>query len=354
MTDTKKSKLSLIIDGNWLLMSRLSVLNNRYADEYELIQELKLLMIKSMRSVLRTFPSIENIIFIADGGTWRNKIEIPACLHHDSNGDTVEYKGTRTKSDDFNWDLLFASYEEFMALLGSTGITVCRENGLEGDDWCYHWSKVLNEDGTNVIIWTKDKDLTQLVKMDKNKCFTVWYNKDNGLYVSDTQEDDINWFFNTEYNANEKIFTEICDKCPKITKVNPSAVIMEKIIKGDRSDNILPVAMRKYSSDKRYKISAKDIDWNLDYNDKDAVRNYFTRLFENKNYKGKTVCTLDEAIEHFNYNKRLVALEDSSFPEYVKEIFKKHLTYNVSSNISIAESRLQAGTNKLEDILDFV
>ena len=126
MTDTKKSKLSLIIDGNWLLMSRLSVLNNRYADEYELIQELKLLMIKSMRSVLRTFPSIDNIIFIADGGSWRNKIEIPACLHHDSNGDTVEYKGTRTKSDDFNWDLLFASYEEFMALLGSTGITVCR------------------------------------------------------------------------------------------------------------------------------------------------------------------------------------------------------------------------------------
>ena len=31
-----KSKLTLIVDGNWLLMSRLSVLNNRYKDELEL------------------------------------------------------------------------------------------------------------------------------------------------------------------------------------------------------------------------------------------------------------------------------------------------------------------------------
>ena len=33
-----KSKLTLIVDGNWLLMSRLSVLNNRYVDEFELNQ----------------------------------------------------------------------------------------------------------------------------------------------------------------------------------------------------------------------------------------------------------------------------------------------------------------------------
>ena len=36
-----KSKLTLIVDGNWLLMSRLSVLNNRFVDELELNQELK-------------------------------------------------------------------------------------------------------------------------------------------------------------------------------------------------------------------------------------------------------------------------------------------------------------------------
>ena len=43
-----KSKLTLIVDGNWLLMSRLSVLNNRFVDELELNQELKLMLSKSI------------------------------------------------------------------------------------------------------------------------------------------------------------------------------------------------------------------------------------------------------------------------------------------------------------------
>ena len=55
-----KSKLTLIVDGNWLLMSRLSVLNNRFVDELELNQELKLMLIKSINVVLRNFPFIDN------------------------------------------------------------------------------------------------------------------------------------------------------------------------------------------------------------------------------------------------------------------------------------------------------
>ena len=58
-----KSKLTLIVDGNWLLMSRLSVLNNRFVDELELNQELKLMLIKSINVVLRNFPFIDNVIF---------------------------------------------------------------------------------------------------------------------------------------------------------------------------------------------------------------------------------------------------------------------------------------------------
>ena len=97
-----KSKLTLIVDGNWLLMSRLRVLENRYLDDYELCHELQLMMIKSINVVLRTFPSIDNIIFVADGGSWRNNIEIPSCLHHEIAGKDVEYKGNREKSEDIN------------------------------------------------------------------------------------------------------------------------------------------------------------------------------------------------------------------------------------------------------------
>ena len=43
-----KSKLTLIVDGNCLLMSRLAVLSNKYVDDYDLNQESKLMLIKSI------------------------------------------------------------------------------------------------------------------------------------------------------------------------------------------------------------------------------------------------------------------------------------------------------------------
>ena len=51
-----KSKLTLIVDGNWLLMSRLAVMNGRYPNIDELLRELKLLMVRSTNLVLKTFP----------------------------------------------------------------------------------------------------------------------------------------------------------------------------------------------------------------------------------------------------------------------------------------------------------
>ena len=75
-----------------------------------------------------------------------------------------------------DWDAVFADYESFLEMLSKGGINVCRERGIEGDDWCAWWSDVLNNEGTNVIIWSKDKDLTQLVKTDNDGCFTViWH-----------------------------------------------------------------------------------------------------------------------------------------------------------------------------------
>ena len=59
----KQSKLTLIIDGNWLLMSRFAVLSNQYKDDKELCEQIQLLMLKSINLVLRTFPDIDNIIF---------------------------------------------------------------------------------------------------------------------------------------------------------------------------------------------------------------------------------------------------------------------------------------------------
>lgn len=379
-----KSKLTLIVDGNWLLMSRLSVLNNKYKDENELNHELKLLMIKSINVVLRTFPQIDNVIFVADGGSWRNKINIPITsiiskeelktfipiqdLNNLTNDELyekykdeinsrycIEYKGTRTKSEDINWELLFSSYEDFMSTLSENGMTVVKEKDIEGDDWCWWWSTKLNKEGTNVIIWTNDKDLTQLVNMDNDKCFTVWWNKESGIYVYDKPEEDMNWLFNMNYNTNEEIFSNICNIANKVKKINPKEIVINKILKGDYSDNILPILLRKgKTSDKQYKISNKDINYDLDINDNNKVYEYLSNLTNLKNYKDRIHNTAEEALEHFKYNKTLILLNESNYPDYVLDILKQHDTYNCSKNLMMAESKIKGELAGITNILDLI
>lgn len=348
-----KSKLTLLVDGNWLLMSRLSVIQNRYLDDYELCHDLKLMMIRSMNIVLKQFPSIDNIIFCADGGSWRNKVEVPQFLKNEG----IEYKGTRVRDENFNWELLFKSYDDFVATLNTCGITACRELGIEGDDWCCHWSNLLNSQGTNCIIWTKDKDLTQLVKMNKDKCFTVVWNKDNGLVAPDVSENDMDFLFNYDFNANETLYNEICSKSKTITNIDPYKIVIEKILKGDISDNIIPIALRKSKtkeSDKKFRISQKDINYDLNVQNETEVKNYFSNLLESKSYKDRVEQTYDEVIEHFNYNKQLIMLDSSSYPKYINEIFDNYQTYNTSCDISKAEQQITMEANKLQGILDII
>ena len=351
-----KSKLTLIVDGNWLLMSRLSVVNNKYVDDIDLCHNLKLMMIKSIEVVLRTFKDIDNIIFVADGGSWRNKVEIPEFMQQDEEAN-AEYKGTREKSQDINWDMIFTAYDDFVALLKQTGITSCKEKDVEGDDWCYFWSRYLNSIGTNCIIWSKDNDLKQLVKTDKNKCFTAWWNKDNGLYVEDIDENELSFLFNNEFSANESLMTGLCDKSKDLHKISPNHIIIDKIIRGDASDNILPVLVRepKSGSTRKFRVSSKDIDYELDYNDKKSVQSYFENLLSQKSYAGRVKTTIDNILEHFKYNKQLVLLDISSYPQYIKDIFDMHKDdYNVSKNIVEAQSIIQASNNKLNGILDLL
>ena len=78
-----KSNLTLVVDGNWLLMSRISILRMRIKDEETLVKEMKLMMIKSINKLIREIHQIDNVIFVADGGSWRSKIEVPDFLKKD-------------------------------------------------------------------------------------------------------------------------------------------------------------------------------------------------------------------------------------------------------------------------------
>lgn len=362
-----KSKLTLIIDGNWLLMSRLAVLNNRYDSADELIKNVKKLLIKSISIALHTFNDIDNIIFVADGGSWRNNVPVPASIIKKSNdGDIIseEYKGTRESDKSIDWDTIFAGYGDFVSKLKSVGITTCREKGIEGDDWIFFWSKYLNSINTNTIIWSADKDLTQLVSTDKNKCFTIWWNAKNGIKCEDMNDDDLDFFFNNQYDENQEIFNNIEKTGIEIEKINPKHVIIEKILKGDTSDNIHPIMVRHakfdkktgtISSKKRFKISTKDVDYNLDYDNDNEVLNYLSEIYNSNAYKDRVEDAIDEVFEHYKYNRQLVELSSSELPKHIMDKMKEYIsTLNITKDISKVESIIIAETNDINNIAEFI
>lgn len=351
-----KSKLTLIIDGNWLFMSRLSVLAGKYYDDYELTQNLNLLLLRSIKIALRQFPDIDNIMLCVDGGSWRTKVEQPVPIT-DENGNPIEYKGNREKSDDINWDVIFEGYNKLCEMLKRYGINVYREQDIEGDDWIWYWTNKLNSESVNCIIWTKDNDLKQLIKINKDKCFTIWWNKDNGIFCPEYSEDNFDFLFNSDYNTNSEIFSNVI-RNKQITVINPNNIVIDKIIRGDVSDNIAPIIIKKPSSatsNRKYKISPKDIDYNLNYTDNKAVRDYIHNIFFNKKYYGKIYENSENNIFlHFTYNRQLIYLDKSSYPKEILEVFDKYTNYNVSKDISGCEAELLAETNQLNGILNII
>lgn len=350
-----KSKLTLIIDGNWLMMSRLPVLHGRYADDRTLIQEVKLLMIKSINVVLRTFPMIDNIIFVSDGGSWRKDIPLPEYMKT-SDGD-VKYKGNRVKTDDFDWDLIFEEFNNFTVELRNAGVSAFREEGIEGDDWCWYWSNKLNEQGTNVIIWTKDRDITQLVSSDKNGCFTVVWNKDNGVFIKD--EDDLtNFLLNPYFQRNESILNEVVSHAGKKVLITPEHVQIDKIIRGDKGDNVMPIITKhsKSGSNKVFRVAEKHLPDELNIYNIDDVKAWVSSIIESKPYCGKVVEPFNQIIDHFIYNKTMVVLDKSSYPQYVLDIFKKYDNWfnehKLCSNVDKVQATLTAQKNNLTSILD--
>ena len=333
------SKLTLIVDGNWLLMSRLTVMNNRFISDKELVEDLKLLMTKSVKLMLRKIPKIDNVIIVADGGSWRCDLKMPEFLEKQN----ITYKGNRELDETINWDLIFGGYGDWLDLIKESGITVCREFGVEGDDWCWNISRRLNEQGTNCIIWSMDKDLTQLVQTNSDGVFTVTWNK---LYMTmeNHSDNDMNFLFNFEYSVNETLLNHVKSKAKEIKQIDPKAIVVDKIIRGDGGDNIMPIILKqsKNNPNKFFRVKTKEINFDLDLFDDNAIDNYLLNLLSSKSYNGKIDKPYQDIFEHFKYNKKLVMLHESSYPKDILDIMNNVNIDSISTNINFVEDKLNA------------
>lgn len=322
--DKNKNKLTLLVDGNWLLISRASVLmtsfNKNLPEEAKKQSQLELedLLAKSICVVLSRMPMIDNLIIMADGGSWRKQLPIPKSI------DGTTYKGNRITDNEIEWNYIYSALNNLIERAREEGITVTQYNNIEGDDWAWYWTRRLNSDGINCLIWSSDNDLKQLIQVDDNtKAFTAWYNDKNGIWMPNSikeSDDTMDFFMNATYYS--PILESLKNKISKQNYINPDDIVMSKIICGDAGDNILPI-MRYQKGERNYRITEKDwidIKENFVLNDiKDFLdqRNGIALLIASHKKFKPYKPDIFELEEMFDYNTKLVWLNEKVIPDTI-------------------------------------
>ena len=316
------NKLTLLIDGNWLLQSRMSVLANGFQSENSDIvkeqasQELCELIARSINVILNRYSEIDNIIFISDGGSWRKQLPIPKCLEN------TTYKGNRSQTTELDWGVIYGTFNKIFNHCKELGITCSSHSNCEGDDWIWYWSRKLNADGTHCIIWSSDNDLKQLVQVDQNtQSFTAWYNDKVGLWLPssiDKPFDEFEFFMKSEYIS--PILESLKSKNKKVSHIDPNEIILNKILCGDAGDNIKSV-VRYEKNGRTYRFSQKDFESLI----KDLKINTIDDLKSSYKMIAHYICNLkkfklyqfnvDDVVDMLKYNTKLVWLHEEVIPD---------------------------------------
>ena len=204
-------------------------------------------------------------------------------------------------------------------------ITVCREPEVEGDDWIWYWTKRLNSQGINTLIWSVDRDLQQLIQRTNDGTFTAWYNDKAGLYLpeyyKEEKELDPIDFFMTAQPFDSKIIDTLKTNAGKVNYINPDEVVIEKVLCGDSGDNIKAV-VRYTKNDRIYRFSEGDLkkyqesDMPMftveDLKDRfDDIADWIVSSKKFKPYKFKK----QDILEMLNYNLHLVWLNENIIPQ---------------------------------------
>ena len=250
----RKGGHTLLIDGNYFLHSRLFVLPRpkngvMLEDEASRASLMRKLAIDLASEVRKMRGFIDKVVVAVDARSWRKDL-FP----------TAEYKGTRKADSSIDWNAVYGVYEEFQNILQKHGVVVHKIEGAEADDVLFGWSTLLINRGRNSIIWTGDKDLIQLVNYSKaNDSYALWYSPvQKSLYcfkdfidVLDTSEttdtDDLLFNLSTYSGVREEYKIAIKDWIQtnkvKLTEVNCDEFMFNKLLIGDKSDNIPSVVL---------------------------------------------------------------------------------------------------------------
>ena len=353
------SKLNMIIDFNNFAMRSLFTCKfmepdkpiKNFSTKYECdILARKITM--DICKVIRTFCPDRVIISCDSKDPWRKD------LYKDIDG--MEYKGTRGKDDDKDWNNIYSTIDKLKAIYKKSGFIVTAINHTEADDIATMWKEYMFSMNEDVVIVSSDMDWVQLVsKNNDNVC--VCYNpiannkSQKKLYVSQEIYDwihtpDSTDIFFRNVNKTRKTLKTVMISDPKITFdiIDPDRVLLNKIMTGDVSDNV-PSFWHYYRNGRKQNVTelkAKHVFEALD------IHNVNDLIASNEKMMLKDV--LEKEMKHdidVDFNQRLdrqrklVELKSSQFPSDIVNMFHEFVipTYN--------DFHVNTATVKMNDVL---
>ena len=125
----KKMKCCVVIDGNWLFMSRFSVMTEKFrvpCNAERAKNELKSSLMTSVQFLLEQKKFIDGVVICADGKSWRKDIPRPELQNiiNPAGG----YKRNRVRGEELDWKSAFAAFNDFLDELEASAM--CRNSVL--------------------------------------------------------------------------------------------------------------------------------------------------------------------------------------------------------------------------------
>ena len=388
-------KRFLIIDGNYFANRCLGILNQKPNSNHLIHENEKRIFSEALKVQLIKLwevfqPYFDNFIFVSDGNSWRKQLQFkPYYISTEAieRGETIiTYKGQRQKYKDdseIDYDVFYELYHNFIETMSGQCNNVFNIKSLEGDDLIALIVEKFKKQPEQLCIFATDKDLIQLIS-DNTFIFRNIKSKEHPdgsfvlhalLYLQEfkNNENPLTMLLPSyRNNFKDLMNVNIMDAYSSVYRQlnkgielgNKFQLILTKIVCGDKSDNIFPLLRWKsktgninYSCTEKHLNEAiqmccgvKTVDESAylsilrsETDNPELFNKFLHRLFE----VTKQSVNLDDIIEHYKHNKRIVLLRSDYFPqEYVEEfnnLFEnKKSVFNTTMN-----------TNDLKSILGF-
>jgi 5'-3' exonuclease len=240
-------EFNLTIDGNYILSKNVFILHKNnvlFGDLY-----------KSLMTSFNKYVGLgffKKIYFVSDSNTksWRKDFYL-------------EYKATRKKNTDIDWNFVNECYQKFKEdLILSERAIVLESPKIEGDDWIHIITKKCNASNIGNVIISGDSDLKQLLTLSvKNKYVNVQLDDYVGRerlfipvsltsFLNDIDNDTSVLFPDDVFDLKEEFnLNTLLNRFPNVEIDNKKELFFKLIVGDTQSDNIPSIYYTQ--SDKR-------------------------------------------------------------------------------------------------------